>query len=294
MSTIKSYGVYNGDMFYIKHGSDNFTIIDCNLDSRNKEVIIEDLKTQSSDKGIKRFISTHPDEDHISGLKYIVDNMGMENFYCVKNKAIKDSPSEDFKKYCELRDSNNAFHIEKNSSRRWMNMDDKERGSSGISVLWPDINNSDYKHYLAKIENGESPNNTSAIIKYNLGKSVTALWMGDLEKDFMEKIEEEVDWPETDILFAPHHGRKSGKIPVSILNKIKPKIVIIGQAPSENLDYYDSYKKITQNSTGDIIFDCIDKKVRIYVALPEYKVDFLSNENLGKYNGLNYIGTLEL
>ncbi|CAM4346215.1 hypothetical protein COEX109129_19890 [Corallococcus exiguus] len=31
MSIIKSFSVGNGDMFYIKHNSDNFTIIDCNL-----------------------------------------------------------------------------------------------------------------------------------------------------------------------------------------------------------------------------------------------------------------------
>jgi len=28
MSTIKSFAVGNGDMFYIDHGSDNFTMID--------------------------------------------------------------------------------------------------------------------------------------------------------------------------------------------------------------------------------------------------------------------------
>ena len=31
MSVIKSFSVGNGDMFYIKHDTDNFTIIDCNL-----------------------------------------------------------------------------------------------------------------------------------------------------------------------------------------------------------------------------------------------------------------------
>lgn len=31
MSIIKSFSVGNGDMFYIDHNSENFTIIDCNL-----------------------------------------------------------------------------------------------------------------------------------------------------------------------------------------------------------------------------------------------------------------------
>ena len=35
MSVIKSFAVGNGDMFYIIHGSDNFTVIDCDLSDQN-------------------------------------------------------------------------------------------------------------------------------------------------------------------------------------------------------------------------------------------------------------------
>jgi len=49
------------------------------------------------------------------------------------------------------------------------------------------------------------------------------------------------------ILFAPHHGRDSGKIPKSMLDKLKPDIIIIGEAPSANLNYYQGYNTITQN-----------------------------------------------
>ena len=46
-------------------------------------------------------------------------------------------------------------------------------------------------------------NDISPIIQYKLDKGVTALWMGDLTTDFMEKIENEVNWEKVDILFAP-------------------------------------------------------------------------------------------
>lgn len=39
MSVIKSFSVGNSDMFYIKHNSDNFTLIDCNIDETNKETL---------------------------------------------------------------------------------------------------------------------------------------------------------------------------------------------------------------------------------------------------------------
>ena len=45
MPKVKSFSVGNGDMFYIKHGSENFTIIDCHLDIENKERIIKEIKT---------------------------------------------------------------------------------------------------------------------------------------------------------------------------------------------------------------------------------------------------------
>ena len=67
MSIIKSFSVGNGDMFYIEHGSDNFSIIDCNLDSEQKEEIMDEICKIGGSKGIMRFISTHPDEDHFHG-----------------------------------------------------------------------------------------------------------------------------------------------------------------------------------------------------------------------------------
>jgi glyoxylase-like metal-dependent hydrolase (beta-lactamase superfamily II) len=52
-------------MFYINHASDNFTIIDCYLNDDNKNDIINELLEERKSKSITRFISTHPDFDHI-------------------------------------------------------------------------------------------------------------------------------------------------------------------------------------------------------------------------------------
>jgi beta-lactamase superfamily II metal-dependent hydrolase len=68
MSKIKSLSVGNGDMFYIRHGSDNFTMIDCSLSANNRQRVVDELERERRGKGIARFISTHPDQDHIGGL----------------------------------------------------------------------------------------------------------------------------------------------------------------------------------------------------------------------------------
>src|SRR5688572_18919943 len=120
MSIVKSISVGNGDMFYIKHNTDNFTIIDCNLFEDDKIVIVNELIKESKEKGVTRFISTSPDLDHIRGLKYLHDKMGIKNFYVVKNNALKNKENDDFVKYCELRDGSEAFYISRGVKRKWM------------------------------------------------------------------------------------------------------------------------------------------------------------------------------
>lgn len=296
MSIVKSLSVGDGDMFYIIHGSDNFTIIDCCMSEEDRDDIVTELKSASKDKGVHRFISTHPDDDHILGLVYLNKEMNLLNFYCVENEATKPDETDDFDEYFTLRDdSKKAFYLYRECSRKWLNMDSDEtdsekRKNSGIDILWPITDNEHYKEALKKANEGNSPNNISPIVKYSLNSGAKILWMGDLEGDFMEKIKDEITMDAADILFAPHHGRD--KVPEDWLNEMNPKVVIIGEAPSEDLNYYDGYDTITQNSAGDIIFECVANKVHIYVFNENYSVDFLDDEDMGTY--FNYIGTLNL
>lgn len=297
MSIIKSFSVGNGDMFYIDHNSDNFSIIDCNLIEKVKVEILNEISYLNKEKGITRVISTHPDKDHITGLKELNDEIDIRNFYCVDNNISCDDVDEDFKEYCNLRDSNKAFYIYKGCTRLWMNQTDDERGSSGIFILWPDVNNDVFKDELEKIENDEkdTPNNISPIIHYSLENGVDVLWFGDIEKDFLEKIIDDVNLPKADIIFAPHHGRDSGKIPKNILDEINPKIIVIGEAESNNLNYYNEFNTITQKSSGNIVFECVSGKVHVYTGNGgDY--DFLKME-YGKDSlktGEIYVGTLKI
>lgn len=293
MSIIKSFSVGYGDMFYIKHNSDNFTIIDCNIedDNERKEEYLEEIYANSLAKGITRFITTHPDEDHIKGIKEIDERIGILNFYCVYNKAVKNNEeTESFKHYCKLRDdTEKAFYVEKGCQRKWMNISDGQRKCSGINYLWPDIKNTDFKAALEQVKQGTGFNNISPIFTYSLQDGVTAMWLGDMETSFLEKIKDCVVWKEVDILFAPHHGRDSAKIPADVLSKINPTIIVIGEAPSKDLNYYSGYNTITQNTAGTIVFDCLNSYVNVYVENDRYKVSFLENfycdDTYGHYLG---------
>lgn len=292
MSFVKSYSVGSGDMFYVRHNSDNFTIIDCDLTKENADEIIADIKTAKSGKGIERFICTHPDEDHFGGIHYLDDAISISNFYVVQNNAIKEEETESFIRYCQLRDGNKAYYISQGCSRKWMNQSDEERNTSGISILWPNLSNPYFKDALANCNAGISYNNTSAVIRYAVEDGASILWLGDLETDFMENILDDITLTKTTIVFASHHGRHSGKIPDSWLEKLDPQIIVIGEAPSRYLHYYTGYKTITQNSAGDITMEIIDDKVHFYVSDKTYTNGAFNDEGFSDIPNARYVGSI--
>ena len=277
---IKSFDVGNGDMFYINHMTDNFTVIDCNLIEGREEEIMREIITESKSKGIRRFISTHPDEDHIHGLEWFNHCQTIHNFYCVDNQVNKEDTTDSFEFYKQIRDdSKKVFHICRNCNRKWMNCNSEERRSSGINILWPDTKSYEFQEALEYANETGEPNNISPIIKYELNGGARVLWFGDLEHDFMESIQDKINIPSADIIFAPHHGRDSGTIPKKWLEQINPQVIILGTAPSEYINYYSDYETITQNTAKDITLYCENNKVYFCSSNKNYGSDIgLDNE----------------
>lgn len=273
MSIVKSYsfpdGDIRGDMFYIKHASKNFTVIDCYLkdgDGNNarKDEIIKEIVTES-DGRICRFISTHPDNDHIAGIEHLDSRWGITNFYAVNNKRPTDNNDDSLTCYHRLLASKN-FPIKRGIKRAWLNETNDKNGSSGINFLWPDLENRKFKEALELVSHGEKINNICPIFTYSLENGPTYMWMGDLETEMQQAFYEQfkADIPRIDILFQPHHGRKSGAVPPDLLEALDPKLIVIGNAPSEHIEYGDSRHTITQNTAGDIFFENNGKEVHVY------------------------------
>ena len=294
MSLVKSFSVGNGDMFYIKHCSDNFTTIDCCLPDERVHEILNELADARRGKGISRFISTHPDQDHISGLVRYDDRFSILNFYVVKNKVTKNEDTKDFKRFQKLRDdTKKAYYLERGCSRRWMNRSGDGRSGAGIHIQWPILGHEEFLKALRHAEGGGSPNNISPVVTYSRARGADFVWMGDLETDFMEGISGVFTPTSAHTLFAPHHGRKSGRVPQKWLAAIDPTIIVVGEAPSSDLTYYDGYDTITQNSAGDIVFECLEGKTHVFVSKSGYSVDFLRKESGVTNTHGYYIGTFD-
>ena len=122
----------------VRFGLESVSGINWNACPTSSESAVDELLAESAPKGVTRFISTHPDEDHIQGIEYLDDRMPISNFYCVRNSATKDDETASFKHYCSLRDGTKAYYVSKGRTRRWMNQKNEERGSAGINILWPD------------------------------------------------------------------------------------------------------------------------------------------------------------
>ncbi|WP_282803616.1 hypothetical protein [Secundilactobacillus kimchicus] len=146
----------------------------------------------------------------------------------------------------------------------------------------------------ANVDEGNA-NNISAIVSYTLQKGVKALWMGDLETKFMENIQNEVKWPKVDVLFAPHHGRKTGKIPSDILEQLDPQVIILGHAENwEYMDYYGGYNTIKRTSGGDIQMDCSNGKIDFFSSEQSYTENFLEiDDSHSTHEGLYYFGSMK-
>lgn len=295
MSIVKSFsfpkGETRGDMFYIKHFTDSFTIIDYYLlddskypeNNRQKE-IIDEIIEQSKGR-IRRFISTHPDNDHIAGIEVLFRHWPTDNFYAVANNIPSDEEDASLSEYIELKSKHN-YAIHRGIKRCWLNDANNEHGSSGINFHWPVLTNESFKDALDDVSKGKNVNNICPIITYSINNGPSYMWMGDLETDMQQEYYDTTDdIPQVNILFQPHHGRESGSVPQGLLDVLNPQLIIIGNAPSEHIDYGDARMTITQNTSGDLLFENDGKYIHIY---SQNKVDNLPS-CLKKY--LSRVGT---
>lgn len=213
-----------------------------------------DWLTLNKISSIFRFICTHPDMDHISGLHKLNEStISIENFWDIDHEFEQDSGDEgftsgkydfkDWEAYQELRKSTvspKKINPLRNHSRDFWNQD-------GVYILAPDEN-------LIKIAHDtDNKNHLSYVLLIVYGKTKIYLCgdatndqtIPDMIKHYGEDAFKKQDG-ELVILKAPHHGRDSG-FHNDFVKAIKPDVVICSVGKKPATDASNKYRNHSEN-----------------------------------------------
>lgn len=305
MSVVHFLNVKEGDCSIINHVSGNISVIDVS-NARKEYTNVENisallkalLEAKEAGSGnfnqkaypvnpveymksfgitsIFRFILTHPDMDHMDGIKDLFEEFSPINFHDTDNK-----------KEIEF-DENSVYHeADWNFYKKLRDSNPKEDPKRLTTFSNADI------QYLTKDGNGNPPGDALYILSptpelveeanetgdFNdcsyviLHKSLwgNVLFSGDAYDKTWDYVisNHEKDIKDIDLLIAPHHGRKSDR-DYSFLDVINPKMTFFGNARAEDLAYsawnYRNLPYITNNQANCMIVDMSDINMPIYVT----------------------------
>jgi competence protein ComEC len=301
MAKLHFLNVRHGDCTIIEHNSGHVTMVDVNnariesTEQMAKRITEDSLKKAfaglkgdfgqrhlpenpisymqaRSIDSVFRFILTHPDMDHMDGIKDVFAEFSPPNFWDTANTCDKDSDDwdsapyreEDWKFYCKLRSSGSTkrlvYHSAETPCQYWKD--------DGLFVLapTPDL-------ISAANECGEW-NDSSYVLLYNTAGLKIVISGDSHDETWAHILENHGDRVKNvDLLLAPHHGRHSDRS-FEFLDVLKPRLTLFGNARSEHLAYsaWSSRKLpvITNNQAGSIIFDFSEKLAPYFVTNEKY------------------------
>ncbi len=312
MGVIHFLNVNEGDCILIQHPSGHNSVIDISNGSI-VENIFENMSGNHNQKNypvnpieyfkdlkisnVFRFILTHPDMDHMDGIKSLFDNFNVLNFWDTENNKVMDENTswgrykkDDWDFYQEIRKSKSdpkTLHLYAGNRGKYYNENEKgESGADGLYLLAPT------KQLTEEANKSEEYNDCSYVILYRTGDGKRIIFAGDsAEKTWNYILENhEDDVKDIDILIAPHHGRKTGGNS-DYLDVLNPKLTLFGNARSEYLDYAAwnsrNLDHITNNQANCIIINTNGEKgIDVYVT---YEI-FAEKRNSDTYYDKEYKG----
>jgi len=297
--------VRDGDCSIIQHPSGHITVVDvCNasVDSATEKVIKEALAKVLVDKstahgnyaqkkrpvnpidylrglgvrGVFRFILTHPDMDHLDGIKALFEQFAPVNFWDTDNVKKTEFGEgsqyreEDWLFYKNLRDgrsrtSPKRLALYSGAHGQFYNQDENNKGGGdGLYVLAPT------KELVDIATQQDDYNDASYVLLYrsNAGRVLLAGDSHDRTWDHVLAAHRE-DVEDVDLLIAPHHGRKSGRS-YGFLDIVRPRLTLFGNARSEHLAY-GAWKSrglcyVTNNQANCVIVDTNQSTMRVFVT----------------------------
>lgn len=298
MATIHFLNVDEGDCSIIQHTDGKITMIDV-CSAHTEEIVekaflgsvLQPIKGNFQQKknpdnplfylqtlGVKsifRYIQTHPDMDHMDGLKCIADRFAIHNFWDTNNTKETDFSKpckykkEDWDCYQDLRKSKTkpkALFLYSGQANKYYALDDNgQKTDDYLEILSPT------KQLIAEANRNKDWNDSSYVILYNIqGRKI--LFCGDAgDSTFSHLLQvHKAQISNIDILIAPHHGRRAQISDYSFLDIMKPKLTLFGNAKHQYLAYEKYEPHILNNECGNIVLEVENHKIKIYVSNKAY------------------------
>lgn len=194
---------------------------------------VEYITTVFSDREIFRFILTHPDMDHMSGLKQLFDRKNVWNFWDTANERPNPGnwgqgpySEDDWDFYQRLRQEEvgNITYIrslrDAQSRCCWV--------QDGIRILSPTL------YLVDEANENDNWDDLSYVLMIEYGGRKVLLGGDATKKAWEDMINFYGDYLESDVFFAPNHGSPN-HISEEILNVINPDLVVVSVA--EGVEY---------------------------------------------------------
>jgi competence protein ComEC len=232
-----------------------------------------------------RFILTHPDMDHMDGIRDFFEEFQPDNFWDIDNEKEIDvfknqQAKDDWIFYGKLRDKKiervRRLTLYDGAEGKYYNEDEYgNSGGHGLYILAPS------NELVREAKELDDYNDCSYVILYVTGNK-KILFCGDSHDKTWEYILRKYknDVENIDLLIAPHHGRDSNRS-YDFLNILKPKLTFFGNANSEHLAYGSwnqrRLEKITNNEGNCLIAKIDDTSMDIFVTHYSFANEYTSN-----------------
>ncbi len=175
------------------------------------------------DKQIELVVNTHPEADHFSGLKSVIERYTVKQF--VSNNLANSSKS--FQEFRQL-------VLEKEIPVYTPKVGDEIKiGGLNFKVLWPQdqpkeflVWQKDTSDILGKISTNQTKFNDYSVVLLFQFNNFKALLTGDIDEKIEKKIIDQNKIDNLDILKVAHHGSKYSTSE-DFLKAIQPKTAII-------------------------------------------------------------------
>lgn len=161
------------------------------------------------DRTIEVVLLTHPHYDHVSGLRWILENYRVDQVYFSGLEYNTNT-------YQEFEDTTgaNSVPMSKIVAGDKLALGDKVR----LEILYPQA--------ALKLKSLKNANNTSIVAKLYYADS-SFLFTGDIEKDLQEQIlKQKGGLLEADVLKVPHQGSSDAACP-SFYKRVSPFVSVI-------------------------------------------------------------------